>query len=131
MALIPQAKLAGFVADQGIKKAKKQSVELFGYDFVNLMLMLSIYYVIAFLIAKYFEAVILGKGIINDIAKTFGFGIAFPESVHIRKLFVEGYGEETKIKYWDIIKSISILLVVMEWHKFNGDSIVTGKQITF
>lgn len=116
--LIPQTRVAGFVANQGIKSARKQSVELFGYDFVNLIVTLSLFYVVALIISKYFEAVVLGKGIINDIASTFGFGLAFPENVHIRKLFVDGYGD-SKLKYWDLIKGVSILLVIFEWHKHN------------
>lgn len=116
--LLAGGKVAAFLAQQGLKKASKQSVELFGYNFINLIMTLSIYFILALLIAKYFEAVILGKGLINDIAKALGFFPAFPENTVIRKLFVDGYGDQ-KFVYWDLIKGIAIVLVIIEWMRFN------------
>ena len=53
-------------------KAKKVTgqitEELYGYDFVNLVSKLAVFYVIAFLISKYMEAVIYFKGGLETIA---------------------------------------------------------------
>lgn len=125
--LIAGAKVAELFAKGALKTASKQSIELFGYNFVNLMLTLAVYFILAFIIAKYFEAVVLGKGFINDIAKLLGFDLAFPENTIVRKLFVEGFGDQ-KIMYWDFIKGISITLVVIEWVRFNELQKATGGQ---
>jgi len=121
------AKVAGSLAQREIRKAGKISVEQFGYNFVNLGLMLMTYFIISFAIAKYFEAVILGKGIINDLAKLLGFTPTFPENENVRKLFVDGFGDQ-KIVYWDLIKGIAIILVIIEWQRFNDtQKAVDGK----
>ena len=116
--LVTGSKVAGFVAQQGIKKAGKTSIELFGYNFVNLVMMLSVYYLLAFIIAKYFEAVIFGKGAVNELLKLVGVLPVFPENEIITKLFSTGFGDQ-KIVYWDLIKGISVILVVTEWYRFN------------
>ena len=112
------SKIAGHVFNQQLKKAGKQSIELFGYNFINLMLMLMLYYILALVIAKYFEAILFGKGIINDILKFIGFVPVFPENDFVVKLFSTGFGDQ-KIVYWDIIKGISVILVIIEWKRFN------------
>lgn len=128
--LIAGAKVAELFAKGALKTASKQSIELFGYNFVNLMLMLAIYYLLAFFIAKYFEAILFGKGIINDILSFIGVLPVFPENQFIVKLFSTGFGDQ-KIVYWDLIKSLSIVLVTIEWYKFNETQKALGGETSY
>ncbi len=110
---------AGIGAREGLKTASKSSVELFGYNFVNLILGLFVYFFVAFIIAKYFEAVIASKGFISAIAGFFGFNLSFPQNDIIAKLFGGGYGDQ-KIVYWDFIKGLAVVIVVIEWQRFDA-----------
>ena len=62
------------------KKAKDVSGEFLkekmGYDFVNLVTKLAIFYVISFLISKYMEAVIYFQGGLSTVAGFFGIKMA-------------------------------------------------------
>ena len=62
------------------KKAKDVSGEYLkekmGYDFVNLVTKLAIFYVISFLISKYMEAVIYFQGGLSTVAGFFGIKMA-------------------------------------------------------
>ena len=71
-------------------KAKKVSGEFlqetFGYDFINLVSKLAVFYVIAFLISKYMEAVIYFKGGLETVAWL--FGIKFVQADKLPKQWI-------------------------------------------
>lgn len=99
------------------KKAAQQSVELFGYDFVGLIIKLFIYFVTALAIAKFMEAVIWARGFFVIAANLFGFNIPTSEQVPqtIKDLFNGGVNG---IKYWDAIKVVAILILVVEFMRY-------------
>ena len=62
----------GVIASKTVKKSGQVLQEQFGYNFVDLITKLAIFYVISFLIAKYMEAVIYFQGGLSTIAGFFG-----------------------------------------------------------
>ena len=60
------------VAGNTVKKSGQVLQEQFGYNFIDLITKLAIFYVISFLIAKYMEAVIYFQGGLSTIAGFFG-----------------------------------------------------------
>jgi len=64
--------MAGTVAVKTVKKSGQILQEQFGYNFIDLVTKLAIFYVISFLIAKYMEAVIYFQGGLSTIAGFFG-----------------------------------------------------------
>jgi len=64
--------IPAMVARQTVKKSGQVLQEQFGYNFIDLITKLAIFYVISFLIAKYMEAVIYFQGGLSTIAGFFG-----------------------------------------------------------
>jgi len=62
----------GVIASKTVKKSGQVLQEQFGYNFIDLVTKLAIFYVISFLIAKYMEAVIYFQGGLSTIAGFFG-----------------------------------------------------------
>ena len=62
----------GVIARKTVKKSGQVLQEKFGYNFIDLVTKLAIFYVISFLIAKYMEAVIYFQGGLSTIAGFFG-----------------------------------------------------------
>ena len=97
-------------------KATKETLrQLAGYDFVGLLTRIVIFYVVALVIAKIFELMIFSAAGIRAASNL--FGIPMPSHVPdiIRKLFDEGYQVGAlRIKWWDLIKIVSVLMVTYE-----------------
>ena len=84
----------------GIKAKKvtgQVSEELYGYDFVNLVSKLAVFYVIAFLISKYMEAVIYFKGGLETVAGF--FGIKFVQADKLPKQWIALFIDTEKTTY--------------------------------
>jgi hypothetical protein len=64
--------VAGTVAGKTVKKSGQILQEQFGYNFIDLITKLVLFYMISFLIAKYMEAVIYFQGGLSTIAGFFG-----------------------------------------------------------
>ena len=60
------------IAGKTVKKSGQILQEQFGYNFIDLITKLAIFYVISFLIAKYMEAVIYFQGGLSTVAGFFG-----------------------------------------------------------
>jgi len=60
------------LASKTVKKSGQVLQEQFGYNFIDLITKLALFYVISFLIAKYMEAVIYFQGGLSTIAGFFG-----------------------------------------------------------
>ena len=109
--------IAASVAKKAKEKGSEISVDLFKYDFVNLITKLVIFFVFSYVVAKIFEAIIFGQGLVVSFVAL--FGLKLPQSLPepIVMFFQEGV---KGIRYWDFIKVLAILLVIMEaanWHE--------------
>lgn len=120
---------ASIVASHGISQSKQMSKEMFGYDFVGLLIKLFIFYAVAFVFAKFMEGVIFTRGAFVIIANTLGFSI--PNSEQLPQSLKDLFGETGVggFKFWDIIKIISILLVTAEFFRYvNTQKNLGGKS---
>ena len=119
---------ASAVATTGIQAGKQVSKEIFGYDFVGLILKLVVFYGVALIIAKVMEAIIFSRGAFVILANTLGYNVPnvdqFPQS--LKDLF----GEQgiKGFKFWDIIKIVSILLVVAEFMRYVNTNKALGAK---
>jgi len=119
---------ASAVVTTGIQTGKVVSKEIFGYDFVGLILKLAVFYGVALIISKIMESIIFARGAFTIISNTLGFNIPnadqFPQS--LKDLF-----SETGIKgfkFWDIIKIVSILLVTAEFMRYVNTNKALGAK---
>ena len=62
----------GMISSKTVKKSGQVLQEQFGYNFIDLITKLVLFYMISFLIAKYMEAVIYFQGGLSTIAGFFG-----------------------------------------------------------
>ena len=94
-----------------IKTTREASVSILGYDFLGLIGRLLAFFVVAFLINSYFQAVIVGGGWLNTFAGF--FNLKFPSTLpdSIIKLFTVGYKGVT---FWQVVQVIAILLIIVE-----------------
>ncbi len=106
--IIPAARKAQQLASQ-------KSEELFKYDFLGLSQKLVIYFVFAYLIAKIFEGIIFGQGLLLQFVAL--FGLKLPQSLPepIVNFFRDGI---KGFRYWDFVKVIAILLVLLEMNNY-------------
>ena len=109
--------IAAKVGQKAKEKASDISVDLFKYDFVNLITKLVIFFVFSYIIAKIFEAIIFGQGLVVSFVAL--FGLKLPQS--LPEPLVNFFQEGIKgFRYWDFIKVLAIMLVIMEaanWHE--------------
>ena len=111
-------------APQGIASARGVSKELFGYDFVGLIIKLSVLQIIAWLFAKFMESVISLTGGWFTFIKLLGFNVPAKEQMPagLIQLFTTGY---QGFKYWDFVKALTMVLLVWEalqYYKTNKDN---------
>lgn len=128
--LLTKGAVGAEVGQQIQKITSKKSIEWFGYDFPKLLFMLVIFYSVAWLVSKYFEAVLTGTGFLNSIIKIISPIYKVPtleENEIIKQLFITGFGEQ-KVKYWDIIKGASIVLTIYEMMQFKEYSENIGSK---
>ena len=76
MVSLTAAQVGVGVARKGKEKVGELYQEKFGYNFVDLVTKLALFYIIAFLISKYMEAVIYFQGGLSTIAGFFGIKMA-------------------------------------------------------
>jgi len=124
---------------KGVLKARQEatgvSKELFGYDFIGLITKIVIFNVIAYLFAKFMEAVILGTNFTNSFVLGAArlFGVTLPSKTTlpapIVELFETGYGEH-KIKYWDFVKALTTALIVFEAVQYYRANKNLGGQVS-
>ena len=73
---IPATILAKEIGKRGTKASGEFLEKKLGYNFVDLVTKLALFYIIAFLIAKYMEAIIYFQGGLSTIAGFFGIKMA-------------------------------------------------------
>ena len=76
MVAIPATVLAKEIGKRGTKVSGEFLEKKLGYNFVDLVTKLALFYVIAFLIAKYMEAIIYFQGGLSTVAGFFGIKMA-------------------------------------------------------
>lgn len=111
-------------ADLGRKVLGRFSKEIIGYDFFGLLSKILFFYTFAFLIIKYFEAVILGSGVVSVFGKLAGMNLnpAFPQSVNdfFKNGLVLKKGDLTQdinpviLKPWDVVNILMFFLLLAE-----------------
>ena len=116
------------VATTGLQAGKQASKEIFGYDFVGLIVKLFVFYTVAFVFAKLMEAIIFARGAFVIIANTLGFNI--PSADQLPQSLKDLFGETgvKGFKFWDIIKIVSILLVVAEFMRYVNTNKALGAK---
>ena len=102
--------------EEGLKRTKKYSVSVLGYDFIGLISRLAIFFLTGFLINSYFRATISGGIWLNSLAGF--FGVKFPDTLPdwTVKLFTTGYHN---ITFWQIVQTISVLIIVVEYMQYD------------
>ena len=73
---MPPATMPLYATQKGAEVTGEFLKEKMGYDFINLVTKLAIFYVISFLISKYMEAVIYFQGGLSTVAGFFGIKMA-------------------------------------------------------
>ena len=76
MVAIQGAMLAGKLAKTGTKVTGEFLEQKLGYNFIDLVTKLALFYIIAFMISKYMEAIIYFQGGLSTIAGFFGIKMA-------------------------------------------------------
>lgn len=117
---------ATLVASTTLDSSKQLSKEIFGYDFVGLLVKLFIFYSVGFVIAKVMEAIIFSRGVFTTLANLFGFQI--PNSEQLPTALINLFGETGLhgFKFWDFVKIISVLLVIAEFFQYLNTQKMTG-----
>jgi hypothetical protein len=114
MSVVLAAKAAqtGLAVGQAVQKVQK---EVLGYDFVGLLVKLLFFQAVALLIAKYIELV---NGVNNALKTLLGvLGINVPN--FLPQVVIDFYTTGIKgVKYWDVIKIITVLLIVLELNNY-------------
>ena len=116
------------IASTGLQAGKQVSKEIFGYDFVGLIVKLVVFYGVALIIAKVMEAIIFARGAFVILANTLGYNI--PSADQLPQSFKDLFGETgvKGFKFWDIIKIVSILLVVAEFMRYVNTNKALGAK---
>jgi len=129
LATINPAQISAQALEQTHKTLAKKSEEILGFNFVNLAIQLVIFYAIAFGFAKFMEAVIFFRGGFSIVAGLFGIKIPakelFPQS--LLDLFNGGI---SGFKYWDVIKIISVGIIVAEFMLYLSIKEESGKRLS-
>jgi len=118
--VLPAAKYAlmSKFGSEGIKKAKNASIELYGYDFIGLMVKLAVYFVVAYFVEKYIWWT-QQKPVNQLLAGIFGAlgGLPlFALSPSILKYF-DSSEVNRGLKFWDLVKAGAVGLVA--WEAYN------------
>ena len=129
LGLASRAGIGAFAISKGVKKAKSISVEMYGYDFVGLIMKLLVYFVVAYFVEKYIWWSQL-KPINQILAGIFGAigGLPlFALSPTILKFF-DNAEVNRGVKFWDIIKGGAVALVAWEaWNYHKNQEMMGGK----
>lgn len=115
--------------EQAHGSLSKKSEQVLGYNFIQLAIQLIIFYVIAYVFAKFMEAVIFFRGGFSIIAVL--FGIKIPNKDLFPKFLLDLFnGGISGFKYWDVIKVASILLLVAEFILYIQITQESGKRLS-
>jgi len=104
--------------EEGLKRTKKYSVSVLGYDFIGLAMRLGLFLTVGVLIQAYFTATITGSGFVKTFASFFNINLppAISEDSFLYKLFTDGWNG---IAFWQILQITAILLVIVEFMQYD------------
>ena len=97
MVAIPATILAKEIGKRGTKVSGEFLEKKLGYNFVDLVTKLALFYIIAFLIAKYMEAIIYFQGGLSTVAGFFGIKMA--QADQLPKQWVELFVDTNQQTY--------------------------------
>ena len=97
MVAIQSAMLAKGIGKRGTKASGEFLEKKLGYNFVDLVTKLALFYIIAFLIAKYMEAIIYFQGGLSTVAGFFGIKMA--QADQLPKQWVELFVDTNQQTY--------------------------------
>ena len=97
MVAIPATILAKEISKRGTKASGEFLEKKLGYNFVDLVTKLALFYIIAFLIAKYMEAIIYFQGGLSTVAGFFGIKMA--QADQLPKQWVELFVDTNQKTY--------------------------------
>ena len=97
MVAIQSAMIAKEIGKRGTKVSGEFLEKKLGYNFVDLVTKLALFYIIAFLIAKYMEAIIYFQGGLSTIAGFFGIKMA--QADQLPKQWVELFVDTNQQTY--------------------------------
>jgi hypothetical protein len=97
MVAIQSAMMAREIGKRGTKVSGEFLEKKLGYNFVDLVTKLALFYVIAFLIAKYMEAIIYFQGGLSTVAGFFGIKMA--QADQLPKQWVELFVDTNQQTY--------------------------------
>ncbi len=101
--------------NQARKGSQQLSIDAFKYDFINLGMKIIFFFTIAYGIQKLFEAIISAQGFVISFVAFFGLHLPANIPEPVRKFFLEGISiGNQRIQFWDIIKVVATLLVILE-----------------
>ncbi len=104
--------LAGQTLATGFKTGQKLSSDVFSFDFIALITKLVVFFGVAYVVTKTFEAIIFGEGVVKGLLGFFGVNLPSTMPENVISFFTDGF---KGIKFWDIVKTIAIILVLLEW----------------
>mgnify|MGYP001562923723 CR=1 FL=1 len=129
-AVIPAAARAATVAVQAAdialkvrQEGSRVSTELYGYDFIQLLMKILFFQIAAYAIAKYMDLVIGIASGWRTLLQILGFNTPnfFPQQ------FVDFYKNGYRgVRYWDIIKGLTVLLIILEYSNYRKTQINLG-----
>ena len=99
MVAIPATILAKEIGKRGTKASGEFLEKKLGYNFVDLVTKIALFYIIAFLIAKYMEAIIYFQGGLSTVAGFFGIKMA--QADQLPKKWVELFVDVDQRTYTD------------------------------
>ena len=97
MVAIPATVLAKEIGKRGTKASGEFLEKKLGYNFVDLVTKLALFYIIAFMIAKYMEAIIYFQGGLSTVAGFFGIKMA--QADQLPKQWVELFVDTNQQTY--------------------------------
>jgi len=106
---IPATILAKEIGKRGTKASGEFLEQKLGYNFIDLVTKLALFYVIAFMIAKYMEAIIYFQGGLSTIAGFFGIKMAQADQLPKQwvELFVDS-SQQTSASGFPVTTSIPV-----------------------
>ena len=120
----------GIEIARGLRKGSSQlSVDTFKFDFVNLGIKIVLFFTIAYAINKLFEAIISAQGFVIDFIAF--FGLHLPQNIPepVRNFFLDGLKlGNHRISFWDIVKVLATLLVIVEMLNYLEEVKARGKK---
>lgn len=135
--IIGQSSVLAQLTKQGLSKVSLQAT---GYDFPQLLLKVGFFYLFAFVIIKYFEAVLFGSGVIKVLGGLAGINLkpALPQSVvnfftngiTIQKPTSTGNNGITLMP-WDVVNLVAFILLLGEALSYFNNLKAEGKKFSW